>query len=449
MKMKNETIKDFLLRSSVRGQPLYGKPKLVSLLSDSSHSCARILTVKVKKPEHEVFVLKQIKTLKTPLFAKYVVKKGEDAPVRVMGEDVSNIIEVTDEDPKEREKRAKITEKEVTTENELDYIVSTIPFEFSSKKLESCTDGAETLFECSEFLVEASVDYLIKTHVQEKIPFFLTSTDTWKSRHHGNLLLKNAGFDMNSHFAFYNLVDIQAIVLQAMYAIAWAQKLIHLKHHDLHCGNIFIHGKTKETQELHFPNGKVFVLPASSPKILIADYGLSSATDPTTLSRVTRADFHLMESSHSDSESEYSSDSESEEESDFESESETSESESESSTLDIPQLDESMDIDDEDVENDWGEWTHELNPNNSNRHMGYDIACFVSNLQEEATDRRHESLCWLNSILSEMHKMDREFELTSRGRPLTSSNFTIDQLIEQITLLPCFSISTRSKSKKL
>jgi hypothetical protein len=435
-----DTVKDFLLRSSFRGQPVHGKPRLVSLLSDSSHSCARILTVKVKKPANEVFVLKQIKTVKTPLFAKYVVRKGDKIPERIIGHDTSLIEEVTDEEPKD--------DTEKVNEEKEEYVV-TVPFEFSSKQLESPCDAATTLFECSEFLVEASVDYLIKKYVQEKIPFFLTSTDTWKSRHHGNLLLKNAGFDMNSHFAFYNLEEIQCIVLQTMYAIAWAQKLIHLKHHDLHCGNIFIHGKTIKDQELCFPNGKRFFLPAQSPKILIADYGLSSATDPETHCRVTRADFHLMESSHSDSDSEldddYDSDEDDESQSEVDSEHDEEESESESSTLDVPQLDETMDVD-EDIENDWGEWTHELGPDNSNRHMGYDIACFVSNLQEEAMDRRHESLTWLNSILSEMHKLDPEFELTSRGRPLTSSNFTIEELLEKITFSVTF-VHTDKKAR--
>ena len=103
--------------------------------------------------------------------------------------------------------------------------------------------------------------------------------------------------------------------------------------------------------------------------------------------------------------------------------------------------------DSEDEDNDWGEWNHELNPNNSKRHLGYDIACFVSNLQEEAEDRRHESLSWLNSVLTEMKRLDSEFYLTRRGRPLTSTKFSIEQLARKIKFNSMFLDAEEPKNK--
>jgi len=104
-------------------------------------------------------------------------------------------------------------------------------------------------------------------------------------------------------------------------------------------------------------------------------------------------------------------------------------------------------MDEDEDENDWGEWNHELNPNNSKRHLGYDVACFVSNLQEEAEDRRHESLSWLNSVLYEMKNLDSEFYLTRRGRPLTSTKFSIEQLARKIKFDAMFLVAEEPKLK--
>ena len=107
-----------------------------------------------------------------------------------------------------------------------------------------------------------------------------------------------------------------------------------------------------------------------------------------------------------------------------------------------------MSEEDENEDNDWGIWTHELNPENSKRHLGYDIACFVSNLQEEAEDKRHECLPWLNSVLSVMKKLDPEFYLTRRGRPLTSTRFSIEDLAKQINFSPVFFNEAKKLNKR-
>ena len=485
-------LKKFLNQSAFRGSPALGKPSLVSLLSDSHHSSARIMTVKTRSVERSIFVLKQIKTLRSPIFGKYLLKDGETCPEVIAGHNKALIAAITDEDPKDvakhlekqQEKDKMLGKEQQTTKQQKvpkpkveapkGFSFQTLPFEFCEQKMIHC-DGADTLLESTEFLVEASVDYLIKNHVQEKIPYFLTSVDSWRSKRHGNILLRNAGFDMNSHFPFYGLLEIQAIVIQTMYAIAWAQKYIHLKHHDLHCGNVFIDGETSDSINLKFPEGTTLVLPAKMPKILIADYGLSSATDPTTKCRVTRADFHLMETSTSDDDSDndkcshsgpcdssskrskksgQSKGSESQS-SDYSDDDDYESEEEESSSIDMPQSlldtgsvssetqsepesESDSKLEEEEEENDWGEWTHELNPEKSKRHMGYDVACFVSNLQEEAEDRRHESLGWLNAVLSKMEELDPEFQLTRRGRPLTSSKFTIDELVKSIPFAALF-----------
>jgi hypothetical protein len=485
-------IKDFLTRSTIKRISDFGKPVLNSLLSDSHHSSARILTVHVPKQDNDhVLVLKQIKLLQSPIFAKYLLKNGQECPEVVAGHSKSDICKITDEDPKYIQKRleqlkklelekvsiVQVQEKAETQPPE-GYSYVYVPFEYCTKKMEFFTDGADTLLECSEFLVESSVDYLIKHHVQPKIPFFLTNLDSWRSRRHGNILLNIAGFDVNSYISFYNLLQIQAIVLQTMYAISWAQKYISLKHHDLHCGNVFIDGEIKEAMELKFPNGDVYCVPSKMPKILIADYGLSSATDPSTKCRVTRADFHLMETSRSnnskstsghiknskksdhsdtlksqnntdDTEEDdikmyrsYDSNDSYDDSSDSYDSFDTYEHGSESSSIDMNHYydhdsendDECMDLEDDTStnESDWGEWTNELNPNNSKRHVGYDIACFISNLQEEAVDRKHESLIWLNNAIEMMKELDSDFQLTRRGRPLTSTKFTIEKLAELI-----------------
>jgi hypothetical protein len=514
-------MKEFLTRSSSKGTPGLGKPRLVSFLSDSHHSSARILTVNVRDVDDEVFVLKQVKTLRNPIFGKYLLKDGETCPEYLAGQCKSRILEITDEDPKKLEKYEK-QKLEKQSSIKVDGVPSVIkvsrrdqkildklknsapvgyshvflPLEFCSKKLETFSDGADTLMESTEFLVEATVDYLVKTHMKDKANFFLTSSATWRSKRHGNILLKNAGFDINFHFSFFSALQVQAIVLQAMYAIAWAQKYIHLKHHDLHCGNVFIDGKIEQTTQLKFPEGKTFSLPAKMPKILIADYGLSSATDPSSKSRVTRADFHLMETqSGSTSASGHSSDvhmkkkcshsgpcesrssrstsnttgtsrststsasrSENSKSSGSSESTRSSEADEESSSIEISQSlletgsvssenseDEMDEEEEEEQDNDWGVWTHELNPENSKRHLGYDIACFVSNLQEEAEEKRHESLPWLNSVLSVMKKLDPEFFLTRRGRPLTTTCFSIEDLAKQMNFSPVFFHESKKK----
>ena len=510
-------MKEFLARSSSKGSPALGKPRLVSFLSDSHHSSARIMTVNVRAVDDEVFVLKQVKTLRSPIFGKYLLKDGETCPKFIAGECKSLILEITDEDPKKLEKYEKLKrEKELASTKKkvegVPYVIKVsrrdqqildklkknsapagythvvLPLEFCTQKLSALSDGAETLMESTEFLVEATVDYLVKSYMKDKASFFLTSSDTWRSKRHGNILLKNAGFDINFHFSFFSALQVQAIVLQAMYAIAWAQKYIHLKHHDLHCGNVFIDGKIEQTMQLKFPNGKTFSLPSKMPKILIADYGLSSATDPSTKSRVTRADFHLMETiqsgstsssnsndeecthsgpckstrtsgSTSRSKSRSSQSSKSENSKSSSNSNSTSQEDEDSSSIDMSESllqtgsvssdsdhsEDDMSSEDEEKDNDWGIWTHELNPEDSKRHLGYDIACFVSNLQEEAEDKRHECLPWLNSVLSAMKKLDPEFYLTRRGRPLTSTRFSIEDLAKEIKFSPVFFNEAKKK----
>jgi hypothetical protein len=493
------------------GHSTLGKPRLVGFLADSNSSSARILTVRLQSGDaKDVLVLKQLKTLHTLLYCKW--GGTSNPPDVVAGQDKINVLEIVDEKPKlktkkldaigkDNEKKEEEQEKQEQNDDKGIYV----PFEYcvseNNEKLK--------ILEASEFFVEAGVDFLIKSYVSPTIPYFLTSEDIWRSRRHGNILLKKAGFDINTYFPFFGLVEIQALVVQIMHAIAWAQELIQLKHHDLHCGNVFVLGETKKLKTLGFPNSKIkFLVPAHMPKVLIGDYGLSSASDPKSCKRLTRADFHLMEtnsgsstrsdstsnvssgssrsdsSSSSDSSDSYSSRSSGSFQSSSSSSSHSdtlhsltvdrastyssagsksfvSESSQEDRTCQTneneknvkckisviessdSEMDEEMDDETSEVdENDWGEWTHELKKDGTNRHMGYDIACFVSNLQEEAEERNHESLHWLTSLLMMMKSLDNDFILTRRGRPLTSTNFTIQQLAEKMgkSLLPIFHV---------
>jgi hypothetical protein len=482
------------------GHSTLGKPRLVGFLADSNSSSARILTVRLQSGDSkEVLVLKQLKTLHTLLYCKW--GGTSDPPDVVAGQNKINVLEIVDEKPKSKTKKLdtignnnekKEGEKEKQEKQEKQEQNDKgiyVPFEYCVSE----NNEKVKILEASEFFVEAGVDFLIKSYVSPTIPYFLTSEDIWRSRRHGNILLKKAGFDINTYFPFFGLVEIQALVVQIMHAIAWAQELIQLKHHDLHCGNVFVLGETKKLKTLGFPNSNIkFLVPAHMPKVLIGDYGLSSASDPKSNKRLTRADFHLMEtnsgsSSHSDSTSNVSSSSTSDSSSSsdssdsyssrssgsFQSSSSSSshsdtlhsltvdrastystgsksfvsESSQEDRTCHTNETDSEMDEDTDDEtsevdENDWGEWTHELKKDGTNRHMGYDIACFVSNLQEEAEDRNHESLHWLTSLLMMMKSLDNDFILTRRGRPLTSTNFTIQQLAEKMgkSLLPIFHV---------
>ena len=423
------TLDTFVMSLASKGIPSLGKPRLVSMLADSHHSSARILTVRVKNDD-SVSVLKQVKTRDGALFAR--VTKNQTNTV-IAGQSKNEIIEITDDD-------------------EVQDGFMLIPFEFCVEPM-VLTDGATKLLQCSEFILESTVDFLIKKYVVEKVPYFLTSKCVWRSKRHGNILLRNAGFEMTSHFPFYSLDQVKAIVLQVMYAVAWGQHYIHLKHHDLHCGNVFVDGVTEQSS-LKFPStlstkskSRSYNLVGGMPKILIADYGLSAATDPKSKQRVMRADLHLMEtkssrSSSNNEKSEKCSCCSSSTSSKHSKHSKSKSTQSSSSSLegilnesrkstdtksDDRKSDDDMDYESED-ENDWGEWTHEL----SEKHTGYDIACFISHLCEEAEDRKHESFEWLESVIQCMEDIDPEFELTSRGRPRSSSAFTVQELASVI-----------------
>ena len=232
-------------------------------------------------------------------------------------------------------------------------------------------DGAAKILFGTEFPNEVAVGACLALHLNHLLPYqsFCTSDGSWSSKHYGNISMQHAGIGLGEHIDSFDLGQIQSIVLQILINLSWAQKTVHFKHHDLHTGNIFV--KTKNIEKnWHTPCGLTFELPSTSKLAVIADFGLSAATDPTTQIRHARIDYDLMTTSG----------------------------------------------------NGWGKWDNVLENN-----YGYDVLVFLSCMAEDSTDR----ICkkWLKEALKAARSLCTGLRISCRNRPLKNVPMTPRELL--------------------
>lgn len=171
---------------------------------------------------------------------------------------------------------------------------------------------------CGSFINEVCINEILKAFVPVYADYYCQFDTAWKSKRQGNIILEYGGKSLCKVLEYLNLKDLKCIVFQVLTALAWGQKFVHLKHHDLHTENIFI--QLMDTPSLDFIQPtfveipvleaedtnpiklkvmkkcetKKFLIPQKY-KIKLADFGFSCATNPKTQRRSTRADYDLMD----------------------------------------------------------------------------------------------------------------------------------------------------------
>lgn len=232
-------------------------------------------------------------------------------------------------------------------------------------------DGAQKLLRGNEYCTEVAVGVCLTRRVNAALPAptFCRIQAAWRSAAFGNILMEHAGKSLESCLDSLTLAQLQSVVLQVLVALAWAQKRAHFKHHDLHPGNVFIK-RSEVPAAWHTPSGTCVHLPDTSLRAVIADFGLSAATDSRSAIRHCRADYALMSTEGRA----------------------------------------------------WGAWTERLEGDE-----GYDIMVLISALREDATVPAQSA--WVRSLEKAARELAPALRMSNRGRPLTRVGFAPEQLL--------------------
>jgi serine/threonine protein kinase len=157
-------------------------------------------------------------------------------------------------------------------------------------------DGATTVSMAEEFINEVEVGKVVRDVVNQVLPSptFCRVFETWKTTVYGNIAMEDAGVSLEDVIYKMKLNQFKSIILQILISLCWAQKVSYFKHHDLHSGNAFMKRRNvKKTWEL--PSGSSITLPDTNYQAIIADFGLSSITDPRTKTRHCRLDYGILD----------------------------------------------------------------------------------------------------------------------------------------------------------
>jgi hypothetical protein len=244
---------------------------------------------------------------------------------------------------------------------------------------------------CTESTCEVGIGYLIRKHILEPLvsPHFLQMGMCCRStRRQYEVLFERAACGLRDVLTKLSSDQIRSLVFQVLSALEVGQRIIRLKHHDLHEDNVFLTPVTKEGLDIvrsrilgddgnvafdewkrhiessggmqfiryEIPAGDsvaVFQVPTLGFLVKIGDFALSSARDPDTGVYVKRMDFDML-STEDDEE------------------------------------------DDEDYEEDaWGLWTPELDG-----HEGYDSQYFLHCLSRVLKKKGiRGNMLWLSVLL--------------------------------------------------
>lgn len=232
------------------------------------------------------------------------------------------------------------------------------------------SEGARVIRKGNEYITEVSVGNCLHKYVNPHLPCatFCRNSANWKSSNglYGNIAMEDAGVSLNECIDKLSLEELQSVVCQVLVALSWAQKLVQFKHHDLHTGNVFVIRKNVQS-EWKTPNGVILRLPATSVRAIIADFGLSAATDPTTLTRHCRIDYSFLAVGSKA----------------------------------------------------WGIWEHELMGNE-----GYDAVVFLRGEQDTSVHSQ-----WLRSVMQLCRNLFPKLRVSKNDRPLVRVPFTPEDLL--------------------
>lgn len=284
---------------------------------------------------------------------------------------------------------------------------------------DSNRDGATKIMRLNEYLNEAMVGLILSKYL--KVPHFVKTHDAWISNATGFILQDYGGENMLKKMIDLDIKDFQSIVVQVLVTLAVAQNALHFKHHDLHLENVFIN-RLKEDDQIVL-NGQNVKLNSSevwsytltkglqscesctgedksscgsddtseaSKTIIyiehrgllarIADFGLSSITDPETCTRYERVDYGLLDS----------------------------------------------------TEAEWGQWSGTLEDQKM-----YDAVVFLSKFfgHEESNSCSSENIEWARILFRELKTKWPEIECSNIGRPLRFQEGRAS--VSEIFTLPC------------
>lgn len=220
----------------------------------------------------------------------------------------------------------------------------------------------------NEFFHEAGISKLVKDHLSD-LPTFARGAlqDAQLDSKGGRgwlTFLRVPGVELETVVNDLTLEDMKSVMLQVLASICVAQQRIQLKHHDLHLFNVLVHPADSPQQwSVETPFGLLHI-PIGGMHASIIDYGLSSATDPTSNKRLVRLDEELLTKQKKDEPSD-----------------------------------------------DWGVWGPKLEGD-----TGYDVAMFVESFVEELFRDRPLNIPKLQVVSSLQELFDIDF--TDRGRPM-------------------------------
>ena len=156
----------------------------------------------------------------------------------------------------------------------------------------------------NEFLGEALVGLIVSENV--KVPHIVRTRDLWIEDSMGHILQDYGGTSMYKHMASLSFEEFKSAIMQCLVTLSICQKKVALKHHDLHLDNVFLTTMKADdplmksdhwSYDLYKPDGQIVKITLKHHGILakIGDFGLASATDPVSMMRIERADFHILD----------------------------------------------------------------------------------------------------------------------------------------------------------
>jgi hypothetical protein len=219
-------------------------------------------------------------------------------------------------------------------------------------------DGATKLTLSTNFLTECRIAKLLRRNVSPYLPspVFCKVRTYFTSANHHNIIMEFAGEELESKAENLSLLEFQSVIVQVLVALEWSQTIAHFKHHDLHCGNIY-YKKIKTEASWKLPNDTAVTLPCASVQAVIADFGLSVATNKQQV-RYGRLDFKLLNTD----------------------------------------------------DKCWGAWDYDLEGNE-----GYDFIVLLASLKDEC---KGEQLAWILKVIADIRKLLPKIRISKIGRPM-------------------------------
>jgi serine/threonine protein kinase len=182
---------------------------------------------------------------------------------------------------------------------------------FLQSSLKTPRDGATGLMRLNEYLSEAVVGLIVSKTV--KLPNIIKTKEAWIENAEGHILQDYGGISLMKNMADLTLDEFKSILVQILCTLAIAQETCHLKHHDVHLDNVFLH-HMKDTETFNDINLKskdswaYTVKTSAGPKKIVVkhcgilaklgDFGLASASYKGV--RYERVDYGLLDSTESE-----------------------------------------------------------------------------------------------------------------------------------------------------